>query len=184
MAPEARIVYVDNDPMVLVHARALLTSSPEGVCDYIDADLREPDKILSGAARTLDLTRPVALLLLGVLHHISDTGQAYSIVRRLMAALAPGSFLAINHSTSAVSGAAMEEAVAHWNQVGTPSDDAAQPGADHPVFRRAGPARTRRGGVLPVAPRHQPARRSATPRSTNSAASPANRNPPRAGEEC
>jgi hypothetical protein len=63
----------------------------------------------------------VALLLLGVLHHISDTDQVYSIVRRLMAALAPGSFLAINHSTSAISGAAMEEAVAHWNQVGTPS---------------------------------------------------------------
>ena len=121
VAPEARIVYVDNDPMVLSHARALLTSSPEGVCDYIDADLHEPEKIVSGAARTLDLTQPVALLLLGVLHHISDTDEAYSIVRRLMAALVPGSFLAINHSTSAISGTAMEEAVAHWNKVGTPS---------------------------------------------------------------
>ena len=120
VAPEARIVYVDNDPMVLSHARALLTSSPEGVCDYVDGDLREPDKILSEAARTLDFTQPAALLLLGVLHHISDTDLAQEIVRRLMAALAPGSFLAINHSTSAVSGAAMEEAVAHWNQVGTP----------------------------------------------------------------
>jgi S-adenosyl methyltransferase len=120
VAPEARIVYVDNDPMVLSHARALLTSSPEGVCDYIDADLHEPEKIVSGAARTLDLTQPVALLLLGVLHHISDTDEAYSIVRRLMAALVPGSFLAINHSTSAISGTAMEEAVAHWNRVGTP----------------------------------------------------------------
>ncbi len=120
VAPDARIVYVDNDPMVLAHARALLTSSPEGACDYIEADLREPEKVLAGAARTLDFTQPVALLLLGVLHHISDTGQAYSIVRRLTAALAPGSFLAINHSTSAVSGAAMEEAVAHWNRVGTP----------------------------------------------------------------
>jgi O-methyltransferase involved in polyketide biosynthesis len=119
-APEARIVYADNDPLVLSHARALLTSSAEGACDYIDADLREPEKILSGAARTLDFTQPVALLLLGVLHHISGTDEAYSIVRRLAAALAPGSFLAINHSTSAVSGAAMEEAVAHWNQVGTP----------------------------------------------------------------
>ena len=119
-APGARIVYADNDPLVLSHARALLTSSPEGVCDYIDADLREPEKILSEAARTLDFTQPVALLLLGVLHHIADTDQAYSIVRRLTAALVPGSFLAINHSTSAVSGAAMEEAVAHWNQVGTP----------------------------------------------------------------
>jgi hypothetical protein len=120
-APSARIVYVDNDPLVLAHARALLTSTPEGACDYIEADLREPEKILSEAARTLDLTQPVALLLLGVLHHISDTEEAYSIVSRLTAALAPGSFLAINHSTSAVSGAAMEEAVAHWNRVGTPS---------------------------------------------------------------
>jgi S-adenosyl methyltransferase len=115
VASDARIVYADNDPLVLSHARALLTSSPEGVCDYIDADLHEPDKILSEAARTLDFTQPVALMLLGVLHHISDTGQAYSIVGRLIAALAPGSFLAINHSTSAISGAAMEQAVAHWN---------------------------------------------------------------------
>ena len=121
VAPEARIVYADNDPLVLLHARALLTSSPEGVCDYIDGDLREPDKILDQAARALDFTRPVALMLLGILHHIPDTDLAYSIVRRLTAALAPGSFLAINHSTSAVHGAAMEEAVAHWNQVGTPS---------------------------------------------------------------
>ena len=120
VAPEARIVYIDHDPLVLSHARTLLTSSPEGACDYIDADLREPDKILSGAARTLDFTRPVALLLLGVLHHIPDTDQAQEIVRQLVAALVPGSFLAVNHSTSAVSGAAMEEAVAHWNQVGTP----------------------------------------------------------------
>ena len=120
VAPPARIVYADNDPMVLAHARALLTSSPEGVCDYVDGDLRKPDEIISLAARTLDFTQPVALLLLGILHHISDTGQAQEIVRRLMAALAPGSFLAINHSTSAVSGAAMEDAVAHWNQVGTP----------------------------------------------------------------
>jgi len=121
VAPEARIVYADNDPMVLLHARALLTSSPEGVCDYIDGDLREPDQILDQAARTLDLTRPVALMLLGIVHHIPDTDQAYSIVRRLTAALAPGSYLTINHSTSAVHGAAMEEAVAHWNRVGTPS---------------------------------------------------------------
>ena len=121
VAPGARIVYVDNDPLVLSHARALLTSSPEGACAYIDADLREPGKVLSGAARTLDFTQPVALLLLGVLHHIPDTGQAQEVVGRLVAALAPGSFLAVNHSTSAVSGAAMEDAVAHWNQVGTPT---------------------------------------------------------------
>ncbi|HEY6276507.1 MAG TPA: SAM-dependent methyltransferase [Streptosporangiaceae bacterium] len=121
VAPEARIVYADNDPLVLAHARALLTSSPEGACDYIDGDLRDPEHVLREAERTLDFTQPVGLMLLGVLHHIPDTDEARSIVRRLVAALAPGSFLTINHSTSAISGAAMEEAVAHWNKVGTPS---------------------------------------------------------------
>jgi O-methyltransferase involved in polyketide biosynthesis len=121
VAPQSRIVYADNDPLVLAHARALLTSAPEGACDYVDGDLREPDKILAKAARTLDFTKPVALMLLGIVHHIPDTQQAYSIVGHLVAALAPGSFLTINHSTSAVHGAAMEEAVAHWNRVGTPS---------------------------------------------------------------
>jgi S-adenosyl methyltransferase len=120
IAPESRIVYVDNDPLVLAHARALLTTSPQGACDYLDGDLHAPGQILAEAALTLDFGQPVALMLLGILHHISDTGEAYSIVRRLVAALAPGSFLAINHSTSAVHGAAMEEAVAHWNRVGKP----------------------------------------------------------------
>ena len=121
VAPDSRIVYVDNDPLVLVHARALLTSTPQGACDYIEGDLHDPDRILAQAARTLDLARPVALMLLGILHHIPDTGEAYSIVGRLTVALAPGSFLVVNHSTSAVHGAAMEEAVRHWNRVGTPS---------------------------------------------------------------
>jgi O-methyltransferase involved in polyketide biosynthesis len=121
VAPESRIVYADNDPMVLAHARALLTSTPEGACDYVEGDLRDPDDILAKAARTLDFTRPVALMLLGILHHLPDADEPYLIVRRLVSALAPGSFLAINHSTSAVHGAAMEEAVAHWNRVGTPS---------------------------------------------------------------
>jgi O-methyltransferase involved in polyketide biosynthesis len=121
VAPDARIVYVDNDPLVLSHARALLVSTPEGACDYIDADLRDPGKIIAAAGRTLDLTQPVALMLLGVLHHIDDTKQARDVVGQLVAALAPGSFLTINHSTSAVSGAAMEDAVAHWNRVGTPT---------------------------------------------------------------
>jgi S-adenosyl methyltransferase len=120
-APGSRIVYVDNDALVLAHARALLTSTPEGRCDYLDGDLRDPDTILAKAARTLDFGRPVALMLLGILHHIPGTGEAQEIVRRLVAALAPGSFVAINHSTSAIHGAAMEEAVAHWNRVGTPS---------------------------------------------------------------
>jgi S-adenosyl methyltransferase len=121
VAPDSRIVYVDNDPLVLVHARALLTSTPEGVCDYIDGDLRDPDKILAEAARTLDFTKPVALMLLGILHHIPDADEAYAVVQRLVAALSPGSYVAINHSTSAVHGQAMEDAVRHWNKVGTPT---------------------------------------------------------------
>jgi len=121
VAPQSRIVYADNDPLVLAHARALLTSTAEGACDYVDGDLREPGKILAQAARTLDFSQPAALMLLGILHHIPDTEEAYSIVGQLVAALAPGSFVVINHSTSAVHGAAMQEAVAHWNRVGTPS---------------------------------------------------------------
>jgi hypothetical protein len=96
VAPESRIVYVDNDPMVLVHARALLTSSPEGATDYIDADVRDLDKIVQGAARTLDFARPVALMMLGVLGNVADYGEARSIVDRLLDAVPSGSYLVIN----------------------------------------------------------------------------------------
>ena len=121
IAPRSRIVYADNDPLVLAHARALLSGTPEGACDYVEGDVHDPDAILAQAAKTLDLGEPAALMLLGILHHVPDTSEAYSIVRRLMAALAPGSYLVINHSTSAIHGEAMEEAVRHWNRVGTPS---------------------------------------------------------------
>jgi O-methyltransferase involved in polyketide biosynthesis len=96
IAPEARIVYVDNDPLVLVHARALLTSTPEGACDYIDADLREPDKILAEAARTLDFTRPVAIMMLGILGQIPDPDGPEAIVKRLLDAVPSGSYVAIS----------------------------------------------------------------------------------------
>src|SRR5262249_34945665 len=96
VAPESRIVYVDNDPLVLVHARALLTSTPEGVCDYIDADVRDPDKILAGAAQTLDFTRPVALMMLGILGQIPDSDHPQAIINRLLAAVSADSYLAIS----------------------------------------------------------------------------------------
>jgi len=99
LAPESRIVYVDNDPMVLAHARALLASSPEGATDYIDADVHEPDKILRDAARTLDFTRPVALMLLGILGNVADTDEARSIVKRLVDAVPSGSYVVINDGT-------------------------------------------------------------------------------------
>jgi hypothetical protein len=121
VAPEARIVYVDNDPLVLVHARALLTGTREGAIDYLDADLREPNKIVEEAAQTLDFSQPVAVMLLGILHHIDDDGQAKAIVDRLVDAVPSGSFLTIAHSTNQVTGAAMDEAVRHWNQFGKPS---------------------------------------------------------------
>ncbi|MYV49487.1 SAM-dependent methyltransferase [Streptomyces sp. SID2888] len=102
LAPEARIVYVDNDPMVLAHARALLTSTPEGATAYADADVLDPDRILAAAAGTLDLTRPTALVLSNILGHISDHEQARSIVTRLMDALPSGSYLSINDGSRGV----------------------------------------------------------------------------------
>jgi hypothetical protein len=93
LAPESRIVYVDNDPLVLAHARILLTSSREGITNYIDADMHDPAYILAEAAKILDLSRPVALLLIGVLGHVADHGEARTIVRQLLAGLPAGSFL-------------------------------------------------------------------------------------------
>ena len=103
-APESRVVYVDNDPLVLTHARALLTSSPEGATGYIDADMRDPERILRGAAETLDLDRPIALMFMGVLGHVAEYDEARSIVGRLLDALPPGSYLALADSLSAGEG--------------------------------------------------------------------------------
>jgi hypothetical protein len=116
VAPESRIVYVDNDPLVLVHARALLSSAPEGACDYVDADMRDPAAILAAAARTLDLTEPVGLLFMGVLGHVSDYGQARAIVRDLLDGLAPGSYLALADSINA--GEAHVAAGEHYAETG------------------------------------------------------------------
>ena len=92
VAPDARVVYVDNDPLVLTHARALLTSTPQGVTAYTDADLRDPDTILKAAAQTLHFTRPIALMLMGILGHIGDHDEARSIVKRLLDPLPSGSY--------------------------------------------------------------------------------------------
>jgi len=100
VAPAARVVYVDNDPLVLVYARALLTSDPQGACDHIDADLRDPADILTQAARTLDFKQPVGVLLLAVLHFLHDTAVPAAIVAALADGLAPGSCLAISHLTA------------------------------------------------------------------------------------
>jgi hypothetical protein len=110
--PKTRIVYVDNDPIVLAHARALLRSTPEGATAYIDADLREPEPILEQAARTLDFSRPVALMLMGVLEFVPDDAQAHAAVRTMLDALPAGSYMAIAHSVNSPS---MDEAAARWN---------------------------------------------------------------------
>ncbi|MFD9328559.1 SAM-dependent methyltransferase [Streptomyces sp. NPDC060065] len=96
--PDSRVVYVDNDPVVLAHARALLTSGPEGLTDYIDADLKQPAQILEEAAKTLDFDQPIALELVAILHFVEDA-EAYPIVRELVDALPSGSRLVLSHLT-------------------------------------------------------------------------------------
>ena len=116
VAPDSRIVYVDNDPLVLSHARALLNSSPEGVTDYLDADLRDPDRILELAAGTLDFSQPVAIMLLAILHYIPDLDQAQQIVARLVSAVPSGSYLVISHAASDISPAEMAEMIKRMNE--------------------------------------------------------------------
>jgi hypothetical protein len=97
VAPDSRIVYVDNDPVVLSHAQALLKSTPQGRCAYLDADLGDPDAILAQAAGTLDFTKPVAVMLIAVMHFVGDDAEAGAIIGKLMGACVPGSFVAISH---------------------------------------------------------------------------------------
>lgn len=117
--PRARVVYVDNDPVVLAHARALLLGSSEGFTTYIDADLLDPDEILATAAHTLDLDRPVGLMLMNILGHVADLEQARAIVARLVDALPAGSHLAVADGTNVVDGEAFDAAIAIWNQAGS-----------------------------------------------------------------
>ncbi|RKS78624.1 O-methyltransferase involved in polyketide biosynthesis [Actinomadura pelletieri DSM 43383] len=104
VAPDARVVYVDHDALVLAHARALLTGTLEGACDHIDADARDVETIVCEAARTLDLAQPVALLLLDILNYIVDDTEAQATVEGLVAALAPGSHVVIAHPTASLDG--------------------------------------------------------------------------------
>ncbi|MEU6466436.1 SAM-dependent methyltransferase [Streptomyces sp. NPDC046976] len=120
IAPESRIVYVDNDPLVLAHARALLTSTPEGRTDYLDEDLRNVDAILEHASKTLDFSEPVALILLGVVIFIGADDEAYGLVRTLMDRLPAGSHLVLSHTVTHPSMPDVDEAVKFWNEHGTP----------------------------------------------------------------
>ncbi|MEU9886277.1 SAM-dependent methyltransferase [Sphaerisporangium sp. NPDC051011] len=116
VAPDARVVYVDNDPLVLVHANALLASAPQGVTSFIDADLYDPEVILKAASRTLDLDRPVGLILMQITGHITGTAEAHALVRRLMDGLPPGSHLAFNDSAD--TSVANLEATQQYNDTG------------------------------------------------------------------
>ncbi|WP_372346178.1 SAM-dependent methyltransferase [Streptomyces sp. KL116D] len=100
IVPSARIAYVDNDPIVLRHAQALLVSTPEGATDYIEADVRHPRAILEHARTFLDFSRPIALSMNALLHFVTDDEDPYGLTRTLVGALPPGSFLMLSHGTT------------------------------------------------------------------------------------
>jgi hypothetical protein len=114
VAPESRIVYVDNDPLVLTHARALLTSRPEGITSYVDADMQDIDLVLSEAALTLDFSQPVAVLFMGVLGHVEDDDVAQAMVRKALDAVPSGSYLAVYDSAPITP--EVVEAARIWNE--------------------------------------------------------------------
>jgi len=117
VAPESRIVYVDNDPVVLTHARALLTSDPAGATAYIDADLREPERILEGAARLLDFSRPVAVMLMAILQHLHEEDDPYRVVATLMDAVPSGSYVALSHPAKDINAEAMAKMAESLNKM-------------------------------------------------------------------
>lgn len=128
IAPECRVVYVDNDPIVLVHARALLTSSSPGAIDYVDADVRDTRGLVRQAAATLDFSEPVAVMLVSVLHLIGDHDDPHAIVAALMDAVTAGSYLVLTHVASDIEPEAMAEMTRRVNQhvahAATPRDHA------------------------------------------------------------
>jgi hypothetical protein len=147
VASSCRVVYVDNDPVVLSHARALLTSTPQGSCDYVDADVRDPAAILAGAAHTLDLARPTAVLLLAVLHFVPDRDDPAGVVAKLAGGLAPGSFLALSHLTADFAPDQVTAAVAAYNE---PAAVPVTPRTHSQVTRLFGGLPLLAPGVVPV----------------------------------
>ncbi|HTQ90237.1 MAG TPA: SAM-dependent methyltransferase [Streptosporangiaceae bacterium] len=115
-APDARVVYADNDPMVLTYARALLTSTPEGATAYLQADVRDTDKVLAGAAETLDFSKPVAVMALMILQYVPDEDDPWDIVRRVLDPLAPGSYLTVSDTVRDIDTGRVTEGTARLNQ--------------------------------------------------------------------
>jgi hypothetical protein len=122
IAPQARVMYVDNDPIVLAHARALLTGTAEGAVAYLDADLRDPDRIVRAASQALDLRQPVALMMLWVLHMIPDKDEPHQVVARLVEALPGGSYLALSHLPSDILPEGVAEAQQRLNVLLAPGE--------------------------------------------------------------
>jgi SAM-dependent methyltransferase len=116
VAPDSRIVYVDNDPIVLAHARALLTSTPQGACAYLDADLKDTGKILEAAAQTLDFSQPVAVLFIGVLHLVSEADDPHRILGEMLDATVPGSFLALTQPAKDINADQVAEGARRLNE--------------------------------------------------------------------
>ncbi|HEY2278849.1 MAG TPA: SAM-dependent methyltransferase [Streptosporangiaceae bacterium] len=116
LAPDTRVVYVDNDPIVLSHARALLTSSPEGETAYISADFHEPAEIIAEAKATLDFSQPVAVMMLGLLHCVADAEDPAALVRQVLDEVAPGSYLVISHPASDISSSEMDNSMRAYNE--------------------------------------------------------------------
>jgi S-adenosyl methyltransferase len=116
VGPESRIVYVDNDPIVLTHARALLTSDARGATAYIDADLRDTGKILAEAGNVLDFSQPIALMLLHILHFIPDRDDPWGIVAELLAPMPPGSYLVVSHASSDIHADGLSDATERYNR--------------------------------------------------------------------
>lgn len=120
VSPDSRVVYTDNDPIVLRHAEALLRSSPEGLTDYIQADAREPDRIVEQAGKILDFDKPVALSLIALLHFVPDEDGAHELVRKLLEPLASGSYLVISHVTGDYDPAGSDKAAELYKAKGVP----------------------------------------------------------------
>ncbi|KAF4407849.1 SAM-dependent methyltransferase [Streptomyces lycii] len=153
--PTARVVYVDNDPIVLTHARTLLVSTEEGATDYVEADLRDPGRIIEEAGRTLDLERPVGLTLMAVLQYIPDADDPYAIVSRLLDALAPGSHVALSHPASDVADEEVAASMRVYNERAA-KHAAATPRSHAEVSRFFGGTRLLEPGVVQL-PRWRPA---------------------------
>jgi hypothetical protein len=116
IAPEARIVYVDNDPVVISHARALLASGPAGVTAYVQADIRDTETVLAGAAETLDFDQPVAVMALMILQYIPDKDNPWGIIKRILKPLSAGSYLTVSDTTGDIDPVRMAEGTARLNE--------------------------------------------------------------------